>query len=175
MMDRTTIPRIKPMGRCKITNGTKMLAGVDGRSHIARRLRDIVNGLLIEFPVTGEADLALLKNTATLTIINEQVQAKVALGEVADIPMITNLAGQLRRNLSDLRCRTFSRVGASGNPGAVHIAALDPIYGRADHSSAEGARNRGQDGRSDPEARHGRFRMVYFGLQINWLAAAMKE
>jgi hypothetical protein len=56
MMDRTTIPRIKPMGRCKITNGTKMLAGVDGRSHIARRLRDIVNGLLIEFPVTGEAN-----------------------------------------------------------------------------------------------------------------------
>jgi hypothetical protein len=51
-----------------------------------------VNGLLIEFPVTGEADLALVKNTATLTIINEQLQAKVALGELPDIPAMTNLA-----------------------------------------------------------------------------------
>jgi hypothetical protein len=105
------------MGRCKITNGTKMPAGVDGRSHIDRRLRDIVNGLLIEFPVTGEADLAQLKNTATLMIINEPVQAKVAHGEVADIPMITNLAGQLRRNLSDLRSRTWQRGPV---PSSIH-------------------------------------------------------
>jgi hypothetical protein len=86
MMDqvRTTIPRTKPMARSEITNGTKMLACADGTSHITRRIRDIVNGLLIEFPVTGEADFALLKNTATLTLINEQVQAKVALGELAD-------------------------------------------------------------------------------------------
>jgi hypothetical protein len=38
------------MARSKVSNGTKMLAGVDGRSHIGRRIRDITEGLLIEFP-----------------------------------------------------------------------------------------------------------------------------
>jgi hypothetical protein len=115
--ERTPIPRTKPMGRSKITNGTKMLAGVDGRSHIARRLRDIVNGLLIEFPVTSEADLAVVKNTATLTVLNEQLQAKLALGENLDITTITNLAGQLRRNLTDLRSRTDQR---GPPPSSIH-------------------------------------------------------
>jgi hypothetical protein len=94
-----------------------MLAGVDGRSHIARRLRDIVNGLLIEFPVTSEADLAVVKNTATLTVLNEQLQAKLALGENLDITTITNLAGQLRRNLTDLRSRTDQR---GPPPSSIH-------------------------------------------------------
>jgi hypothetical protein len=128
------------MGRSKITNGTKMLAGVDGRSYIARRIRDIVNGLLIEFPVTGEADLALVKNTATLTLLNEQLQAKLALGGDIEYAhsIIMNLAGQLRRNLTDLRSRTGQRGPA---PPSIHehLAAFGTRLNDEDETADEGA------------------------------------
>jgi len=48
--DRAQIDRIRPQARSKIANGSRMLEGIDdGRSTIARRLRDIVRGLLVEF------------------------------------------------------------------------------------------------------------------------------
>ena len=104
-------------GRSKVGNGSKLLAGVDGRSHLGRRLHDIVRGLLVEFPVTSEGDLALVKATAGLTALNEQLQAKLALGELLDPGMLMTLSGHLRRNLAELRERTGQRGPA---PPSIH-------------------------------------------------------
>jgi hypothetical protein len=67
-----------------------MLDGIDGRSAIARRFRDILKGLLTEFDVTTEADQALVKQAAFLSILSEQLQAKLVRGELADPKIITN-------------------------------------------------------------------------------------
>jgi hypothetical protein len=107
--DRTQIDRIRPQARSKITNGSRMLDGIDGRSTIARRLRDIVRGLLIEFEVTTEADQALVRQAAVLSVLSEQLQAQLVRGELVDARTITNLSGQLRRILGDLRHRTGQR------------------------------------------------------------------
>ncbi len=110
-------PRAKPSARSKITNGLKLLDNIDGRSAIARRLRDIVFGLEQEFEITTESDQLLLKQAAVLSVISEQLQSRVVRGELADHRQIINLAGQLRRTLATLR----TRVGQNGPaPPSIH-------------------------------------------------------
>jgi hypothetical protein len=73
-----------------------MLDGIDGRRTIARRLRDLMRGLLVEFDVTTEADQALVRQAAGLSVLSEQLQAQMVRGELVDARTITNLSGQRR-------------------------------------------------------------------------------
>jgi hypothetical protein len=115
--DRVRPPRAKPMARSKVSNGAKLLAGVDGRSAVARRLRDILYGLTVEFEINSESDHVLVKQAAVLTILSEELQAKVVRGELIDHKAILNLAGQLRRTLATLRARAGQRGPA---PPSIH-------------------------------------------------------
>jgi len=133
--DRTRIAAIKPMARSKITNGRHMLDGIDGRSTIARRLRDIVRGLLIEFDVTTEADQALVRQAAVLSVLSEQLQAQLVRGELVDARTITNLSGQLRRILADLRQRTGQR-GPPPPSLHEHLAAFGTTLDADDEEDA---------------------------------------
>ena len=127
-------PRAKPQARSKITNGLKMLDGIDGRSAIARRLRDIVFGLELEFQVSTDSDRALVRQAAVLSVLSERLQTKLVNEELVDIKTITNLAGQLRRILADLRQRTDQR----GPPPASLHEHLS-LYGtRLNDDDAEG-------------------------------------
>jgi hypothetical protein len=115
--DREPIDRIKAQARSKITNGGRMLDGIDGRSIVARRFRDILRGLLVEFDVTTEADQALVRQAAVLSVLSEQLQAQMVRGEPICAKTVTNLSGQLRRILGDLRQRTGQRGPA---PPSLH-------------------------------------------------------
>lgn len=115
--DRTLLAGTKPQARSKVTNGKRMLDGIDGRSIIARRFRDIMRGLQVEFEVTTEADQALVRQAAALSVMSEQLQAQLVRGEMISVQVITNLSGQLRRILSDLRQRTGARGPA---PPSIH-------------------------------------------------------
>lgn len=110
-------PRAKPQARSKITNGLRMLDGIDGRSAIARRFRDIWHGLEQEFEINSESDQVLVKQAAALAIVSEQLQAQVVRGELVDHRQIINLAGQLRRTLATLRARTALHGPA---PASIH-------------------------------------------------------
>jgi len=107
--DRTRIAAIKPMARSKITNRRHMLDGIDGRTAVARRFRDVMRGLLIEFEVTSEADDLLVRQAAVLAVTSEQLQAQLVRGEAISVKVIANLTGQLRRILADLRQRNDQR------------------------------------------------------------------
>jgi hypothetical protein len=69
--DRPPLDRIKPQARSR---GRQMPDGIDGRSVIARRFRDILKGLSIEFDVTSEPDQVLIKRAATLSVLSERLQ-----------------------------------------------------------------------------------------------------
>ena len=85
-IEKPPAPRVKPMARSKITNGGGMLNRIDGRTHTGRRLRDILNGLMIEFPdLKTQGDLMLLKATAGLAVLSEELQAQLVRGELLDI------------------------------------------------------------------------------------------
>jgi hypothetical protein len=107
--DRTHLRAVKPMARSRITNGRQLLDGIDGRSAIARRLRDILRSLLVEFEITTEADELLVRQAAMLSVISEQLQAQMVRGEPICHKTLSNISGQLRRILSDLRQRNDLR------------------------------------------------------------------
>jgi hypothetical protein len=86
------------------------LAGVDGRSTMARRFREIVSG--IEADLGGdltEAQRALLARAATLAVWAEEREAELAKGEEFDAQAYATVANAMRRLLSDLGLHRVSR------------------------------------------------------------------
>jgi hypothetical protein len=122
--DRQQIETIKPKGRSRTTNGAQMLDGIDGRSTIARRLRDIVRGLLIEFEITTEADDLLVRQAAVLSVLSEQLQAEMVRGS----PIC-------HKTLGDLRQRTGQR-GPAPPSLHEHLASFDTLLGDDDEEDA---------------------------------------
>jgi hypothetical protein len=91
--------------RSRVTNGSKLIAGIDGRSAEARRYRD----LCISFAddLGGEAGLtesqrALVRQAAALTVQSEKFQAAMLRGEAIDDEQMTRVANSLSRTLSRL-------------------------------------------------------------------------
>lgn len=83
--------------------GAVMLAGVDGRSLMARRFREIVTG--IDSDLGGdlsEAQRQLVARAATLAIWCEEREGELGEGKDFDAGAYATIANALRRLLSDL-------------------------------------------------------------------------
>ncbi len=94
--------------RASITNGTRLLAGVDGRSASARRFRDLVAALKAEYAADHEltaAELGAIRHVAAMMLHAEQLQAAVVKGESVDSDKLIRLSGEARRLLATLRKR----------------------------------------------------------------------
>lgn len=98
-----SVATISATNRSRVTNGTRLLVGVDGRSPTARRFRDLVRSYETEFETVTEVDRNLIRQAALLALKSEHLQAAVVRGEPVDTDTLTNLTGQLRRTLADLR------------------------------------------------------------------------
>jgi hypothetical protein len=96
----------KSQARSRVTNGSKLLAGVDGRTRSARRYRDVLDALLAELDrAPTESDLILAHRASALTAWCEEREAAMSRGEPIDMPAFVTSANSLRRLLSDLRRR----------------------------------------------------------------------
>jgi hypothetical protein len=98
--------------RSKISNGSRMLAGVDGRSAEARRFRDLKISFADDCGGAAaftESQRALVAQAATLTIQAERLQASMLQGEAVDVEQQTRVANSLARTLARLGIR--KRVG----------------------------------------------------------------
>lgn len=94
--------------RASVTNGTRLLAGVDGRSASARRFRDLVAELKAEYGGDREltaAELGAIRQAAAMMLHAEQLQAAVVRGESVDSDTLIRLSGEARRLLASLRKR----------------------------------------------------------------------
>ena len=83
--------------------GAIVLAGVDGRSMMARRFREITSG--IERDLGGdltEAQRQLLARAATLACWCEDRETELARGEQFDAAEYATISNALRRLLTDL-------------------------------------------------------------------------
>src|SRR6056297_2366099 len=99
-----------PEFRTRRGTGAIVLAGVDGRSMMARRFREITSG--IEADLGGdltEAQRALLARAATLAVWAEEREAELAKGEEFDAQAYATVANAMRRLLSDLGLHRASR------------------------------------------------------------------
>ena len=95
----------KPQGRSRISNGSALLPGVDGRSTWVRRLRDLIALHLSDLggdDAVSEAERSIVRRIATLTVELERMEGGFALaGEAlpAQLDLYQRTAGNLRRLL----------------------------------------------------------------------------
>jgi hypothetical protein len=118
------IARTSKANRSAVTNGTKLLVGIDMRSPTARRYRDLVHAYKAE--VGGgdlsEPELAMVKTAASLSLSAELMQADVVNGKVVDADNLIRLSSEVRRILDAMKAG--KRKPAAG-PSVDDLFAVD--------------------------------------------------
>jgi hypothetical protein len=113
-----TSPKYKPQpgdvryGRSRITNGSALLPGVDGRNVWVRRCRDIIAAHSSDIPDASAAEASLVRRAAVLTTELEQLERKFALAgeaDAGDLDLYIRGSGGLRRLLEAVGLRRRAR------------------------------------------------------------------
>ena len=95
--------RIKPthkMFRSAITNGGRLLAGIDGRSHTYRRFRDLYQFYMSK---TDGRNAELCKQLASLIVQREALDADVMRGKHVDPFHFVRIVNATNRTLGKLQ------------------------------------------------------------------------
>ena len=105
MQGSQTIAERSPTVRSRVTDGRKLVAGLDGRSGPARRYRDLCMSLADDLGGAAgltEAQRALVRQAAAMIVQSEILQGAVLRGELIDVEQLTRLANAATRILSRL-------------------------------------------------------------------------
>jgi hypothetical protein len=117
--------------RSRVTNGSQLLAGVDGRTAAARRYRDLCMSLADDLggaSTLTEAQSALVRQAAAMIVQSEKLQGEVLRGEVVDSEQLVRLANAATRILSRLGLK---RAARDTTPTIADIAARHRAQGLA--------------------------------------------
>jgi hypothetical protein len=99
--DRSPVDPPKDRQRSSITNGSKLLAGIDGRSAWVRRCKDVIAAHLSDIPDPTMAERSLIRRAAVLTTELERLEATFATAGEAN-PEALDLYGRTSGNLRRL-------------------------------------------------------------------------
>jgi hypothetical protein len=115
--DRPAVVRQKDRQNSRITNGSALLPGVDGRSPWVRRCKDVIAGHIADLGGVDNcsaAERSIIRRASVLTVELERLEAKFATaGEASteDLDLYQRTAGNLRRLLEavglERRARTI--------------------------------------------------------------------
>jgi hypothetical protein len=97
--------RRPPRVRAAVTNDPLALRGVDGRSIVARRYRDVAIALAGDLggqDKLSESTKILVRQAAALTVQVEQLQSRIVAGKDVDLEQLTRLSNVLGRTLQRL-------------------------------------------------------------------------
>src|SRR5262249_25002716 len=106
--DRPQVGRAKDATKSRITNGTALLPGVDGRSPWVRRCKDVIRAHLSDLggeDNTSAAERSIVRPAAVLTTELERLEAQFAVAGEADaetLDLYARTAGNLRRLLESV-------------------------------------------------------------------------
>jgi ribosomal protein L12E/L44/L45/RPP1/RPP2 len=104
--------------RSAITNRSKVHQQVDARSATARRFRDLIAAFSADLgDDLSEADMAMVRTAAGLTLKSELMQADLAAGKDVDAETLIKLAGTSRRALAAIAVKAAER-----KPNAMTLA-----------------------------------------------------
>lgn len=104
-LDSAAVASMSPTARSRISNGSSLLPGVDGRSTWVRRLRDLIALHLSDLggdDAVSEAERSIVRRIATLTVELERMEGGFALAGEAlpgQIDLYQRTANSLRRLL----------------------------------------------------------------------------
>lgn len=94
--DSADVAALKPAARSAISNGTRLLVGIDGRSRPARRLRDLFLHYMAE---TGGKREQECRSLASLILTRESLDAALARGEPVEPMDLVRVCGAISRAL----------------------------------------------------------------------------
>jgi hypothetical protein len=110
----------KPHGRSRLTNKKDLLPGVDGRTVIYRRFRDIASQVALDqggLDQLSEARLQLVRRFAAAAVLAEQLEAALANGQEINIAEHGLLCSTL--------VRIAQRIGINRVPRDVSLTLAD--------------------------------------------------
>jgi hypothetical protein len=103
-----------PAVRRGLPGKTGAVAGMDGRSREAKRLRTIVADLRARLPEPlSREQLALLKRASELLLAAELARGRLCRGEIVPIADVTKLENTAARACRDLEARSAPVAGPS--------------------------------------------------------------
>jgi hypothetical protein len=103
--DRPAVACRKDPQKSRITNGSALLPGVDGRSPWIRRCKDILASHLSDKPDATAAEAAIIRRAAVLIVELERLERQFALAGEADpftLDLYGRVAGNMRRLLESV-------------------------------------------------------------------------
>ncbi len=107
---RTQITPISPTNRSAVSNRSRMLEGVDGRSAGARRFRDLVNAYEAELGgVLSEAERSLVRQAVGLQLQAERMQGAIVRGEPVDSDALIRVSSTSKRLLAVIAAKAGKR------------------------------------------------------------------
>jgi hypothetical protein len=107
---RKPISRSSTTNRSAITNGSKLLVGIDGRKPAARRFRDLIAGYTAEIGgELTEVERGLVKQAAVLTLTAEQMQADIINGKPVDSDALIRISSTAKRILGAISAKASKR------------------------------------------------------------------
>jgi hypothetical protein len=103
--------------RSRITNGSALLPGVDGRSPWVRRCKDVIASHLSDTPDASAAERSIIRRASVLTVELERLERQFALAGEADpaqLDLYARVAANMRRLLESVGLQRRARdVGPS--------------------------------------------------------------
>jgi hypothetical protein len=123
----------KSHGRSRVTNGSALLHGVDGRNVWVRRCKDVIASHLSDFggpDNTSAAERSIIRRASVITVELERLESRFALaGEASadDLDLYQRTAGNLRRLLEavGLQRRARDVTPPSVEDYVAHLARSD--------------------------------------------------
>jgi hypothetical protein len=97
-----------PTTRSAISNGSRILEGIDGRSTGARRFKDLIENFSRDMggiDRLSKAEQTLVRQAASLTMRGEQLQATIVKSEPVDPDELIRLSNTARRCLEAVQRR----------------------------------------------------------------------
>src|SRR5437763_9384240 len=108
--------------RSAVTNGSRLLVGIDGRSPAARRFRDLMHADEREIGgILTEVERGLIKQAAALTLRAEQLQGQTVRAEPVDNDQLIRISSTAKRLLGAIADRA-NKPKPKGPTLADHIA-----------------------------------------------------
>jgi hypothetical protein len=139
--DRPAVARQRDPQKSRITNGSALLPGVDGRSPWVRRCKDVIAAHLSDLGGVDNcsaAERSIIRRASVLTVELEQLEARFATaGEASteDLDLYQKTAGSLRRLLEAVGLQRRSRDVTPSL--AEYLASLRQSGAEADKQATE--------------------------------------
>ncbi len=125
-MDRSEPTPDPRFNRSAVTNGKQLLPGVDGRSPLARRFRDILAELSAELGGDlGPAETLQVRTAAALVVHSEDMAARAVRGERVSADEMTRAGNAAIRAIEALKRAKAARKPrrGTGAGAAAYLAA----------------------------------------------------